>query len=170
MPEGPEVRVIADALNQTIRGHVLVNLSFDSSWRYNKTEGKNAKPNQAWRQQCQSFLNELPLTLHQITTRGKRLIFHFDRDIFLVSFLGMEGHWMFQPEKHSNLWLDFGRILPTTPPLRVIEHTLYFDDSRHFGILDFCFGQPALHAALKHIGPDLLQDIIPLEQWRQVLT
>src|SRR5437868_8345586 len=151
MPEGPEVKVIADALNQTLRGLTLINLSYDIGSRYAKTTDKNA----VWRQQHQQFLGLLPLTLHGITTKGKRLIWQFDRDMAIVSFLGMEGHWMFQPEKHSNLWLDFGRILPTTPQLRVIERTLYYDDSRHFGFIEFCFGRSALQSALKHIGPDL---------------
>lgn len=160
MPEGPEVRVIADALNQTLTGRYIVNLSYNTGSRY-------AKKGLLGHQQ---FIDALPLRINHIITKGKRIIFCLDQDIYLVSFLGMEGHWMFVPEKHSNLWLDMGSILPTTPRLRLIEYTLFYDDSRHFGFLDIIFGQNALQTNLAHIGPDLLQETVSMESWRGVIT
>ena len=154
MPEGPEVAVIADSLNSVLIGKQIINLSIDEKSRYSKS----GLPGH------QQFRDQLPLEVKSITSRGKKVIFSLTKDIYLVSSLGMEGHWIWKPtERHSNLWIDFGHIEGS---LKVCQHRLFYDDSRHHGILEIIFGTDELKARLSKLGPDLLKDEVTVPMWQ----
>jgi formamidopyrimidine-DNA glycosylase len=115
MPEGPEVRVIADYLTRYIGG-LVTGVYVDEKSKY-----RGLLPN----------LDKLkfPLSIHDINTHGKIIIFQFTTGVHFTSQLGMTGRWFLEKKNHSNLWMNI-----KTP--EDIDITLYFDDSRHFGLFD----------------------------------
>jgi len=165
MPEGPECRRIAESLNTRLVGKSILRIEITEKSRY----AKNGLP--------QFNILRYPLNIIGVWSRGKRIVFEcecivattqFRYPIWLVSFLGMEGHWQYRAGKHSGLVFSIGYSLYTTPILRVRELSLYFDDSRHFGALTICTSEAELQASFSKIGPDLLADTITLEQYRVV--
>ena len=158
MPEGPEVRIIADWLSQELENSILLNIGYDEKSRF----AKKGTPN------LENL--EFPLIISKVDTRGKKLILmlthpELEKDpIFLISFLAMEGKWSWQPGNHSNLWLELKTDDPDLPGW------LYFDDSRHFGLFDIIIGEKDFLERMSKIGPDLLSDNIEESEWISVLS
>ena len=165
MPEGPEVRRIADSLRNRLVGKSILRIEITEKSRY----AKNGL--------ARFGLLKYPLNIISIWSRGKRIVFQCEyiivttqsrHPIWLVSFLGMEGHWQYRLGKHSHLSFVIGYSVYTRPILRVRELTLYFDDSRHFGALTICTSDVELQASFTRIGPDLLGDTITLDQYIRI--
>lgn len=158
MPEGPEVRVIADCLRKLLVGKQLLQITTNDLSRY-----RNGIPRYS------DVERYLPLSVLDVTTRGKKIIFSFSgdleegREIYLVVSLGMEGRFVLIPDQHSGVQFDFNDEERDT----VID--LYFSDSRHFGLLEFVIGKDDLCQRLKDIGPDILQEEISSEKWREIV-
>ncbi len=158
MPEGPEVRVIADCLRKLLVGKQLLQITTNDLTRY-----RNGIPRYS------DVERYLPLWVLDVTTRGKKIIFCFsgdskeEREIYLVVSLGMEGRFVLMPDQHSGVQFDFNDEERNT----VID--IYFSDSRHFGLLEFVFGKDELFQRLKDIGPDILQEEISTERWREIV-
>jgi formamidopyrimidine-DNA glycosylase len=121
---------------------------------------------------------------------------------YMVSSLGMEGHWQYEEGKHSGIKFKIGAVTPfeiskssvreekyptaqsllpspmklenNSPPeynfMCRAEFNLYYDDSRHFGLLDVVNTTAGLQKLLKEVGPDLLQDSISVQQYYEVLS
>lgn len=162
MPEGPEVRRMAESLQARLAGKSVLRISLTSKSRYFKTGI------------LQSEQLKYPLDIIQITSRGKRIIFHCRHldhvtqvctPFWLVSFLGMEGRWQFVPGSHSGVEVTIGHSIYTKPILRVRETIVYFNDTRHFGALIICTTLAELQTTFSRIGPDLLSDTITLENY-----
>jgi endonuclease-8 len=165
MPEGPECRRIADSLRARVVGKSILRIEITEKSRY----AKNGL--------AQVTLLKYPLDIANIWSRGKRIVFECQyilpetqlrHPIWLVSFLGMEGHWQYIPGRHSGLVLSVGHSIYSTPILRVKELSLYFDDARHFGAFTICTSEAELRASFAKIGPDLLADTITLDQYKVV--
>ena len=165
MPEGPEVRRMAESLQARLAGKSIFRITITEKSRYSKNG--------------LSLFDRLkyPLEINQIVSRGKRIIFHCHHldlltqactPFWLVSFLGMEGRWQFVRGSHSGIEVQIGHTIYTRPILRVRETTVYFNDTRHFGALIICTSEAELQASFSRIGPDLLADTITLEQYRVV--
>ena len=155
MPEGPEVCNIAKSLNFYLQGKKLISgtlLPTSRYYKHDKFEGME-------------YLTH-GLTLVKVFSRGKKIIFEFEKNTFMICSLGMEGHWLQIPTKHTALYLDFGRV---EGKFRIIEKTMYYEDSRHFGTLNVytCFDK--IKIAMKTVGPDLLQDNISIQQYTQII-
>ena len=157
MPEGPEVRRMAESLQARLAGKSILRITITEKSR----SSKNGL----------LLFNQLkyPLEINQIVSRGKRIIFHchhLDRltqnctPFWLVSFLGMEGRWQFLRGSHSGIELHVGHSIYTRPILRVRETTVYFNDTRHFGALIICTNAAELQTTFARIGPDLLSDAV----------
>lgn len=139
MPEGPEVHCLSEFLNELYSGRVLHGIEINEKSRYFK-EG------------FPGFLDmKFPIPLLSISAYGKKLIFKFPTG-FLVSSLGLEGHWLTFPRNNTGLVLKF-------------DKPLYYDDSRHFGRCTFCRTQAGLDQLLKDTGPDWLADEISYSQF-----
>ena len=163
MPEGPEVRCVAESLNRHLSGKHLLWVGLTSNSRYIKT-GKFKGMS----------LLKYNNYLHSVRVRGKRIIFVFNtpenKKLYLVSFLGMEGKWLQEPSKHTAFSMMFGNIKSITNHDIITEHKMiYYDDSRHFGSLQV-YDDSNLEEAFKNIGPDLLNEEVTLEQYISVLT
>ena len=149
MPEGPEVALFARYLDQHVAGRSLTNLSINSGSRYSK-DGLSHH---------ETLKSLLPLNILKVRSRGKKIVFELEKDVALVSTLGLEGKWTFDDSiKHGNLWLtiadEFDRI-----------KNCYYCDSRHFGSLTIHFSRGSLDERLFEIGPDLLFDDVTLKMW-----
>lgn len=134
MPEGPEVHCLSESLNELYSGQILHAIEINEKSRYFK-EGFPGFPKM-----------EFPITLLSVSAYGKKLIFEFPNG-YLVSSLGLEGHWLTFPRNNTGLILKF-------------DKPLYYDDSRHFGRCTFCQTQAELKQLFKDTGPDWLSEQI----------
>lgn len=83
MPEGPEVKIIAEQLNELLSGKIL-NSTHILSGKY-----------------CQNltllnyreFKNSLPLQIIEVNSKGKLIFFKFTNGWYLFNSLGMSGTW-----------------------------------------------------------------------------
>lgn len=153
MPEGPEVHTIAKWLQSEVVGLILLNLNYNQQSRYGKLRPLPL---------IEELRTWLPSIIIDVDAKGKKIIFMLESEdgsnIFLISSLAMEGKWIWDDQKHCDLWLDL-----LTPEGE--ERRLYFKDSRHFGTLEILFGSEELMTRLREIGPDLLVDEISDREW-----
>ena len=127
MPEGVELRILADKL-QRYTGKKITKIEYSEKSRFSK------KP-------IVGIDNiSYPLIIKDIWSRGKILVFECN-GVYLISHLGMSGVWTSKKGDHSDLWF-------------VLEgEKLYFDDMRHFGNFTIC---QDLSCIWKKHGPCLL--------------
>lgn len=167
MPEGPEVRRVADYLQKRLPGLELVEIGWDQTGRY-RGEGLP---------RYETFKKYLPMIITRVFTRGKNILFELkhskDENIvfYIANHLIMTGKWLYEPTKHSNLWLVLGKYWNTKPRIRELIH-LYFDDARHQGHVELYFSYSDLvqNKFNKKIGPDLLDAALTgvslLQDWK----
>ena len=79
MPELIEVRIFAESLNKLTAGKTLLSLEFDGHSRHNKNGLKNHDELRA----------KLPLKILYVASRGKKIIFCLEDDIYIMSSLGI---------------------------------------------------------------------------------
>lgn len=155
MPELPEVMRISESLNNHLSGKYLIKFSIGEGSRYT---GKGFPG-----------LELLTgLLLKNVQNYAKRIIFIFydhinKRDIFLLSFLAMEGHWLQIPRKHSAICLHFGHF---TKRFNVVEKIFYYDDVRHQGTLTVCTTPEEFQKYFKAIGPDYMKGNITYDMYK----
>jgi endonuclease-8 len=148
MPEKPEVQITADAISSILVGKKLVSLEYDSGSRYYKKGLKN----------IEELRSMLPLNLLKIWSKGKKIIFEFEKNVYIVNSLGMEGKWLRENIKHSNLWLTMSD-----------KQILYYNDVRHMGEIEIYLDQQTFITRINKIGPDLLNDKIKFKDWLKVV-
>ena len=141
-PEGPEVRTIAENLNRRFRGFTILQVKYNDKSSLNKNKSyKN---------------NTSPLTITGITCKGKHIIFMCldkrGKKVYIHNHLGMTGYWTTQKADHSHI--QFVVIKDTN------KLNLWFDDTRRFGSLTFCYSTAELLTKLKVVGIDLLDTAI----------
>lgn len=145
MPEGAEVRVIADVLKQA-EGLNLKKISVTKDKRYkfsrNGIEGADLiATDQIW-------------TIKKVTTKGKLIYVHLNDDVTILNTLGMTGTWRRDSHgKHGRLRLDMTN-----------GETYLYEDQRNFGTFKVVTRADAA-TKLKKIGWDLLRCPMPAKQW-----
>lgn len=168
MPEGPEVRRVAEWLHQQLVGKYLLNVEWTDKSCY-----KNIRKYPASEPNNYSAVKPLfPLLFTNVHSHGKIIIFSLERDgreVFMTNHLNMEGRWTQDKQKHSDLWLVLSNEMSSGRPT---EERLYFTDTRKFGYLAFHASRADLEADLnKKVGPDLLTIAIcgipMLEEWHK---
>jgi formamidopyrimidine-DNA glycosylase len=152
---------------------MIIGIYWDKKSRYStrgKIEGlENAK---------------LPILVEKVYSRGKLIILESlnneKKKIYLIFHLKMTGNFTYIKEKHSNLWIEFGKHIGNG--YYEEEKTFYFDDSRKFGSFSiytdltklFKKNGPCLFAAaMKHYNEKSYcdnKDIATLEIWNVVLS
>lgn len=151
MPEGPEVTIITEGLNNILKNKIITNFVINEKSRYHKKSpiGYN------------DFMNDVlsPYTnvkIKSIYNKGKLIYWVFTTGWILLQTLGMSGGWFQKMKKHSGIELNF------TPSIESnINYKLFFDDQRHFGTFKFLYpknGLNELNLKLNTIGPDILND------------
>lgn len=143
MPEGPEVRAVADTLQ------ILVNKMINDM-----VVGENAK-----------IEGELitPCIITEVTAYGKKLVIRTGKDQFIVVSFGMTGVFRFTEGKYSHV------RFPICYKNRILFKNLYFDDLRRFGNIKITdqldlsdLGPDLLHHALN--------EMIPKDEWKNIFA
>jgi DNA-formamidopyrimidine glycosylase len=163
MPERSEVKIVASQLNNVVKNKYLVKFSTDGQSRYDRASIDGLTKLKAM----------MPIKCTEVFSRGKKVIFKFDQNVYLSSSLSMEGKWLSKPGIASNLWLSFSNTLHDEGDLNGIDSEsnidkIYYDDTRHYGTLKIIFGDEAFDEYLKStMGPDFIDDHVTLEQFKK---
>ena len=140
MPEGPEVTIISENLNQILKNSQIVEILLSNTGRYREKAPDNFI----------FFQENLPLKIKNVSNKGKLIYFQFEKNISMVNTLGMSGIWRRTNMKHMVLEFKFLK--------NGEKKSLFFIDQRHFGTVKFFKNQAELNSKLSTIGPDMLND------------
>ena len=133
MPEAPEVRVMVEKVLRPFRHSSLIDLQIVSG-RYQK----HGKPDH-W----STFIKQLPLSIETFHRRGKSVWITFENSTWSIYLtLGMTGHYVLEPSKHTHLHFITNR------------GTFYIDDVRNFGTLTIYPTKEALDEKIATLGMD----------------
>lgn len=174
MPEGPEVRIVAEDLNKHIS---------NSKFREVKIVGGPYLDNDGSHfekfRQTSHALNKLAknpkfnLRIQKVSNHGKwiyiviqiktvhshsgewghKKINHTKKykDLYLFNHLGMSGNWRKEWTRH------------TLVELKTSKGTFYFDDARHFGKFEI---HDSIETRLNSLGPDVLTSDFTLKEFK----
>lgn len=131
MPEGPEVKLFVERLNQNFRYYMIKSVNVLSG-RYVK------KPIPG----IESLLGK---EIESFNCKGKFIWMDLG-DVVVFNTLGMTGNWSREKSKHSRIEFTFYE-----------NDTLYFNDTRNFGTFQIK-KRLDLEKKLKSIGPDMLSN------------
>jgi formamidopyrimidine-DNA glycosylase len=155
MPEGPEVRITADGLSAHMTGAYIQGIYVNNASRYYNKPISNHDNLQ------------YPLYVQSVATKGKKILINcvdaYQKPVIMVSALAMEGSWKLNSGKHAGIEIHLQEENGNSK-------TVYFHDTRHFGTFHICFVQEELNFVLKDVGPDLLSEDIPYEQYHSVIS
>ena len=148
MPEGPEVRRIAQALAERISDRTLNGVEIVGG-RYQK------KPPSG----IGVIASQFPLKVIGAGCHGKFLYWILDDEFSIWCTLGMTGGWSEAIMKHPRMVFHLS------------DGALYFNDQRNFGTIKFVRGKFNLIEKLTSLGPDMLasdvSDEIFIKQFRK---
>lgn len=110
----------------------------------------------------------------QVTSRGKKIIFILKRSdgvtVYLVSFLGMEGHWVYTPENHTSIILEIANIRKVGGRTIVSGNRyVYMDDTIHYGSIQAIVTEAEFKHVFKAVGPDFLRNTITIQDYTTVI-
>ena len=137
MPEGPEVRKIAETVAERVSGRTLISIEVLSGRYLDKKPGG-----------LTFFTNALPKRVVGAGAHGKFMYWILDDELSIWSTLGMTGCWEKDATKHSRVKFTLN------------DGSIFFSDQRNFGTLKFVRGKFKLIEKLKSLGPDMLADDI----------
>lgn len=142
MPEGPEVRTVADKLRPILLNKIITNSCI----------GERAKIVGA----CNL---KFPATIIQVRSHGKKVIIDVDTGHMIIVYLGMVGRFQFDQGNHSHVRFDICDF-EIKGSFKVLKYTfsLYFDDYRYMGGVDI-IPNAGIPIYFRDIGPDILVPI-----------
>jgi DNA-formamidopyrimidine glycosylase len=145
MPEGPEVTIIAEGLNNILSGSYILDFEFNSKSRYSK------KAPDGYLDFQKSLIDGLVKVI-EVRNKGKFIYWTFSNGFYLLQTLGLSGGWFREEKRNSGCHLFF-------KDNKTYEvGTLFYDDQRRFGTMKFTNDKQVLENKLSQIGPDLLND------------
>ena len=133
MPEGPEVRILAEHLNKHYKDHIITDVQVPSNLKHNDLN---------------PIINH---KINNIISYGKSILFITDNGL-LESKLAMEGKWLRRPGLYTKVIMQLLYINHITNI--TFNKVLYFDDMRNFGSLMYHNDYQDLTS---RVGFDLLQ-------------
>lgn len=139
MPEGPEVRTVADTLRP-----YLLNTTLTAFHHDNKAKGSGFNT------------LTLPCVVTNVYAYGKKVVMALANGDHIITSLGMTGRLQFIAGKHSHISMTFVSGHQT--------FALYFDDSRPFGAIDVILASQVTNYFAK-FGPDLLEHSLNENTW-----
>ena len=148
MPEGVEVSLLVERLNQGLENCVLTKVKVLGGRYYRHGDPKGFK----------GFNKSLPLKIIQIGNKGKFIYFILEDEWVIWLTLGLTG-MVHQGEKVKHDHLEF--ITPC--------FNFYFNDVRNFGTIEFHQGLENLKNKLKTLGFDPLQEKISFSDFQKLL-
>lgn len=138
MPEGPEVRRMAQDLASVVSEKTLVGINVLTG-RYTKKDISGYTEINA----------VLPTKIIGAGCHGKFIYILTSSGFNIWNTLGMSGRWTKRKTTHSRVEFQLKDADP-----------LYFEDVRNFGTLKFVYGKSMLMDKLRSLGPDLLAEDI----------
>jgi formamidopyrimidine-DNA glycosylase len=183
MPEGPEVKIVVDGLNDVLKNKYIVDIKITPTSRY-----RNKAPDGF--NDFRSLITQKKTKVNNIKCKGKFIYFEVvaadntrqstNNKWYIFNHLGMSGIWSHRPAKHTSIILTYSTSPPTrhygnsnitntksTTLKRVFK--LYFIDQRHFGLFEFTNKKSILNLKLNALGPDLLNDSISYSQFAKII-
>ena len=154
MPEGPEVNVIKDGLNNVIKNKLIISIDLPEGSKFLKKnpDGYN------------DFKANLPLKCLEVKSKGKLIYFVFEKGWYLICRLLMSGGWFLEKaSKHNHFEMTYKKNETTN------SNSIWFVDPRHFGTLKFTKEKSVLDDILNDIGPDLLNNNISGEDYLKTM-
>lgn len=142
MPEGPEVRKMALDLAKIWSGKLLTEVNILSG-RYIK------KPPTG----LDIFSGSMPTKVIGVGVHGKFLYAILDNEMFAWFTMGMTGNFSKEKTKHARVEFVFQ------------DFKMYYTDIRNFGTVKFVRGKHKMIEKLESLGPDLLAEDIPDEEF-----
>ena len=136
LPEGPEVKRIAEGLARAISGKVLIEAQIMSG-RYAKKQPSD------W----DVLQSKLPLRVIGAGVHGKFCYWLCDNEVFIYSTLGMTGSWNSEARSHPRMRFKFAD-----------QSQVFYNDQRNFGTLKVVIGKQNLINKLRSLGPDMLAE------------
>ena len=146
MPEGPEVRITVDQLNQLVSNTSLQAININSG-RYSKKNPVGFP----------EFQSQLPLKINSVNCKGKFIWFEISNGWYIFNTLGMSGGWKLKKEKHSHLTFLYD------------NKEIHYTDVRNFGTFKFVKDKKELDKKLKELGSDVLTQEYTLPYIKKVL-
>lgn len=139
MPEGPEVRIIAEGLTKHLANKNIINIEINAKSRYHKKAPDGF---------TEFIAAGFPCQVVRVNSHGKFIWWEFNNGWHAWQTLGLAGGWFLKEKGNSGIiiTLDGGK-------------KLYYDDARHFGTLKFippAIAQAETRKKLKTLGPDIL--------------
>jgi formamidopyrimidine-DNA glycosylase len=143
MPEGPEVRRMAEGLAKRIVGKELVEAEI--------LGGKWLKKEPTGIEVIRESISDKSLNVDWVRVKGK-YIYAKIGDLYMWNTLGMSGGWRDLRGKHSHFVLRFSD-----------NSEVFFEDVRRFGNISFYRTYSEIENKLKQAGPDMLNENVSLE-------
>jgi len=147
MPEGPECRTVADGLNSFLSGKTVTGVRVLSG-RYARHGDLSG---------LSEFSASLPIKVVGASCHGKFIYVHFDNGWNLWCTLGMTGSWRSIETTHARFAIDTD------------TGSIFFTDMRNFGTLSFVNGNGLLLAKIKSLGPDMLMNNLPDDEFIRII-
>lgn len=142
MPEGVEVRIVADKLTNWLVNRKIEKVTFSDVWKY-KVENFGR-----------------PVLITRIETRGKHILIHLDSGDYLMSHLGMSGQWYKLSElgdcKETNKHVHIKIKL-----IGCNSEIVYWDPRR--------FGRFGINSELPKLGLDIMSEMYTWENFKELI-
>lgn len=149
MPEGPEVRLTTEYLNDVLSDRSITRWGFvDGRYTDDPPVG------------YEEFDGSLPMMVESVQCKGKFIYFTFYNEngyMYLIHSLMMTGRWQ---EEYDEQCKCFVEIDDGT--------TLWFRDSRSLGTMKFTTDESVLEEKLNYLGPDILTEQFTLPKFKSL--
>jgi DNA-formamidopyrimidine glycosylase len=150
MPEGPEVRIMAEGLSQRILGKSIVKIgTVGGKWLKKPINGL---------EHLSQIISQGNSKVEWVKVKGKAIYAKIG-ELYMWNTLGMSGGWRDQEGKHSH----FSIILED-------GSSVFFHDIRRFGNISFHKDLSEISKKIDSIGPDLLNDVVLFEKFKERLA
>jgi len=150
MPEGPEVRLVADVIERAV-DKIFISAAV--------IENIPGKTHRLTKHPILGIEKLRDFKLTKVQTHGKMIVIHFQladaSPAYMLSTLGMSGSWGYDLKSHKHARFS----------LLKQDGDLTFVDARCFGTVRLFFDEDEVDAKLEKIGWDLLPSPAPVETW-----
>lgn len=97
--------------------------------------------------------------LKKIYAIGKKIIFKFEDEKYIVSSLGLSGRWLKENEIESGMRINFIFEFKLSGKKKANSQVnLYFNDVRNFGNLEFFSQKCSFNKKMEKVGPDIIKE------------
>lgn len=171
MPELPECTIMADELDIHFANKLLTCIEWyikPGKKTYNCTFDLYSE-----------LEKKLPLKLEKVWNRGKKIIFQFADEIYIVSSPLLTGSWSLSNSKKQAFQFNFQYNLEE---IKFNENNINNNSKKNFiavfnddvkkpqGLSNIYFNKPSFLEKIKDVGPDYIHGNITLQQYYKAIT